>query len=133
MLAYVTASKLKAKDCEFGSLSDDLVRDILICGVRSDAMRGRLLREAETLTLKKAVDICRAAELAERQVKSLSNTGQELGADALEKMRSRKNSKAKNDKKQEDIKTGRCGKCGRMHKSKECPAYGSLLSENESL
>ena len=38
--AYVTALKLKAKDCEFGSLSDDLVRDLLICGVRSDAMRG---------------------------------------------------------------------------------------------
>ena len=33
--AYVTALKLKAKDCEFGSLSD-----ILICGVRSDAKRG---------------------------------------------------------------------------------------------
>ena len=38
--AYVTALKLKAKDCEFGSLSDGLVRDLLICGVRSDAIRG---------------------------------------------------------------------------------------------
>ena len=60
---------------------------------------------------------------SQRQVKSLSNTGQELGADALEKMQSRKNLKAKNEK-QEDTKTGRCGKCGRMNKSKECPAYG---------
>ena len=45
--AYVIALKLKGEDCEFGSLRNDLVPDILICGLRSNALRERLLRDQE--------------------------------------------------------------------------------------
>ncbi|XP_063370221.1 uncharacterized protein LOC134658469 [Cydia amplana] len=56
-----------AMTCEFKDLKDDLIRDRLICGLREDAMRERLLRESETLTLKKAVDMCRIAEMSRMQ------------------------------------------------------------------
>lgn len=59
---YVTDLKNKAKDCEFGDLCDSLIRDRIVCGIRDDQVRARLLREAD-LTLVKALDVCRASEL----------------------------------------------------------------------
>lgn len=56
---YVTDLKHKAKDCEFGDLTDSLIRDIIVCGMRDDNVRARLLREAD-LTLEKAIDTRRA-------------------------------------------------------------------------
>ncbi len=55
--AYVTELKIQAKNCEFGALSDELIRDRIVVGIRDDAVRSRLLRETE-LDLQKAVDIC---------------------------------------------------------------------------
>lgn len=57
---YVLELKKIAITCEFGSLCDDLIKDRLVCGVASTAIRERLLRE-ESLNLKKAMDICVAA------------------------------------------------------------------------
>ena len=59
--AYVTELRLQAKNCEFGVLSNELIRDRIVVGIRDDSVRSRLLRESE-LDLQKAVDICRAAE-----------------------------------------------------------------------
>ncbi len=61
--AYVTDLKNKAKDCEFGRLTDDLIKDRIVCGVNNDTVRARLLRETD-LNLAKAVDICRAIHKA---------------------------------------------------------------------
>lgn len=34
--AYVTDLKHMVKDCEFGDLTDSLIRDIIVCGIRDD-------------------------------------------------------------------------------------------------
>ena len=65
-----------ASTCEFENLKDGLIRDRVICGIRNQALKvlkERLLREA-SLTLKSAVDICRAAEVSREQVKSLTDS-----------------------------------------------------------
>ena len=59
--AYVTDLKNKASLCEFSSLNNSLIRDRIVCGIRSDEVRARLLRDPD-LTLVKAIDACRAAE-----------------------------------------------------------------------
>lgn len=63
---YVFELNKLAATCEFKDLKDDLVKDRLICGLREDSLRERLLRESE-LTLKKALDICRIAEMSRAQ------------------------------------------------------------------
>ena len=68
---YVTALKLLSKTCEFGDLADSLVKDRLVCGIRDDQIRARLLREP-ALTLQKAVDIGRASEASTSQIKQLT-------------------------------------------------------------
>lgn len=131
--AYVTDLKNKAKDCEFGDLHDSLIRDRIVCGVREDQVRARLLRETD-LTLKRAIDICRANEMTSNQVKVLNEEIE------VNKIRSVKHSKkahrtkakssptehktrikmTENDQKAQSL----CPRCGYEHGPKQCPAYG---------
>lgn len=48
--AYVTDLRKKAKSCEFAQLHDSLIHDRVVCGVRNEQVRLRLLKEAD-LTL----------------------------------------------------------------------------------
>ena len=48
--AYVTDLRILSKSCEYGDLADSLLRDRLVCGVKKDTVRSRLLRETD-LTL----------------------------------------------------------------------------------
>ncbi|XP_061729443.1 uncharacterized protein LOC133534338 [Cydia pomonella] len=57
---YVFELRKLAQSCEFGNLNDGLIKDRLVCGIVSAAIRERLLRE-DDLTLNKALEICRAA------------------------------------------------------------------------
>ena len=41
-----------------------------MCGIKSDALRKRLLR-VENLTLQRAIDICRANEASESEIKNI--------------------------------------------------------------
>uniref|UniRef100_H3AY83 Retrotransposon gag domain-containing protein n=1 Tax=Latimeria chalumnae TaxID=7897 RepID=H3AY83_LATCH len=66
--AYVTDLKLQAKSCEFGELCDSLICDRIVCGILNDQVRCRLLHESD-LTQARAIDICRAAEVSDTQVK----------------------------------------------------------------
>ena len=59
--AYTTALRTLAETCEFGSLKEDLIRDRLVCGIRDNSLRKKLLQEPK-LTLNKCLDSCRAAE-----------------------------------------------------------------------
>ena len=68
--AYVTELKIQAKNCEFGALCDELIRDRIVVGIRDDAVRSRLLRETE-LDLQKTVDICRASEQSKSHMNAI--------------------------------------------------------------
>lgn len=52
--AYVSTLRNKAKTCNFGALTDELIRDRLVCGIDNDSVRRVLLRESD-LTLTKAI------------------------------------------------------------------------------
>ena len=67
--SYVTDLRILSKSCEFGDLTDSLLRDRLVCGVIKDTVRSRLLRETD-LTLQKAIDMCRSAETSTQQLKA---------------------------------------------------------------
>ena len=60
----------KAKFCEFGTLSDSLIRDRIVCGIDAKPVRERLLRDNE-LTLTKAINLVRACETSKTQVSDL--------------------------------------------------------------
>ena len=43
--AYATDLKQKASSCEFENLQDSLIRDRVVCRIKSDAVRKRFFRE----------------------------------------------------------------------------------------
>ena len=69
---YVTELKLIAKNCNFGSLEDELIRDRLVYGTNSERIKERLLCGEEELTLVKALKICRADEQSNKQLKAMN-------------------------------------------------------------
>lgn len=120
--AFVTELRQKASVCEFGELKDSLIRYRIVCGIRSDTVRAGLLRERE-LTLQSAIDICRAAEVSETQLREMGDV---------------KNVHAVKDKKQnykqrvaKPKPVIRCKYCGKDHikGADHCPAYGRFFSK----
>ena len=58
-------------NCDFGSIKDDMIRDKIVCGIKDRQVKQRLLGE-EALSLDKAINICRAAEMAQKQLKVIA-------------------------------------------------------------
>ncbi|KAL3999170.1 nuclear receptor co-repressor 2 [Sarotherodon galilaeus] len=130
---YITELKLRAKSCEFGQLQQSLIRDRVVCGITSDAMRERLLRE-DDITLEKVVQLCIAAETTKAQIKQMHEEDHNAQVSAHEskdidavrhKQTCKKDRQSKmkpNDKDQ--ASTFNCKRCGTKHASRQCPAYG---------
>ncbi len=127
--AYVTDLKHKAKDCEFSDLTDLLIRDRIVCRIKYDNVRARLLREAD-LTLEKTIDTCRANKITSNQMKKLV---EEVD---MNKISSVRNTKKRGKTMQSEQKSNQhtmecqhkahvqCSRCGNQHEYKKCPAYG---------
>ena len=132
--AFVTELRLQANNCEFGSLRDELIRDRLVVGIRSDSVRSRLLREAE-LTLQKAIDICRAAEVTDSRMASIKNS-QDSHVNALDKDNKYLKSRQRDNKTKGISEASQQSKvlrkyCGNKHlrDKNKCPAYGKSCKE----
>ena len=119
---YVTVLKNMAENCEFAELKESLVRDRIVYGVSDSNVKERLLRVPD-LSLKKALEVARAAEVTQSQLKQMDN---------LHNVHSISKKKTRTGKSQERKSTAAaevlidCKFCGRKHvkdKSK-CPAYG---------
>ncbi|XP_059060190.1 uncharacterized protein K02A2.6-like [Achroia grisella] len=79
---YVVALRLLSKNCAFASLEEELIRDRIVCGIRSGVVRDRLLR-AEDLTLDKAIKICEADEVSADSSRCLEARGACVAAVAV--------------------------------------------------
>lgn len=66
--------KSSAQHCSFGQFLSECLRDRLVCGLKSQAIKRKLLSE-NNLTFERAYDIALAMELAEGQVKSKNELG----------------------------------------------------------
>ena len=68
-----------ARTCEFGDVLDSMLRDRIVCGLRDDATRRKLL-QVRDLTLNTAIDICKSSESASQQLKEMSTASDEVNA-----------------------------------------------------
>ena len=69
---FVTNLKKLSQDCEFGTLCDSLIRDVIIIGILDNPLRERLLREHE-LTLGNTIKHCKTAEETKQHAKILQH------------------------------------------------------------
>nr|XP_049707055.1 uncharacterized protein K02A2.6-like [Helicoverpa armigera] len=75
---YVTALRLLSKNCNFKELEDELIKDRIVCGIRSLRVRDRLLR-CEDLNLDKAVKLCQAEEISRESEQQMDAVGTSSG------------------------------------------------------
>ena len=115
---YVNRLRKLAATCDFDTLTDRMIRDRLVLGIRDNSVRKRLLREKD-LTLEKAVEMIRAAERAAEQTKKIDGEVETVNAVAKSSYHA-KSSGAR------PPKFGTCKFCGDKHEfiKEKCPAYG---------
>lgn len=138
---YITELKLRAKSCEFGQLQESLIRDRVVCGISSDAMRERLLREVD-LTLERAAQLCLAAEATKAQMTQMQEEDNSAQVSAREtkhvdaikyKQPHKKVQQNKTKCEKDKAATFYCKRCGSEHVSKKCPAYGKQCKNCDKL
>ena len=118
---------------EFGALTDELICDRLVIGVKDSSLKERLLRE-QNLTLDKALKLCKASETASEQLKSVSKKVEEVNLVSKSKPRGEKGAKGRKTRPPAEHKTPRvsekskkCNFCGlvkKRAKREDCAAYG---------
>lgn len=80
---YVTSLRILAKKCDFRDLENELIRDRVVCGIKSSIVRDRLLRHEE-LTLDSAVKICQVQEISNDNIRLLENPCTSKGSAQVE-------------------------------------------------
>ena len=69
---YITRLRQLAKGCNYGDLTDRMLRDRIVAGIREDELRKKLLEERE-LTLKMAIDKCKIHESSNKQLQGMGH------------------------------------------------------------
>lgn len=122
---FYTDLKKLVKSCEFGDQADSVVRDRIVLGIADTGLQERLLREGN-LSLTKAAEICRAAELSKRQAETVQNRSVDVlkkqGASTVFSKNSSGDSGSQRMYAPNNVY--QCKKCNRKHKRAECPAFG---------
>jgi hypothetical protein len=128
--SYVTRLRKLAASCEYGALTDELIRDRLAIGLKNQGDKIRLLRE-KSLNLQKAIEMCTLSEIASQQMKTIEATGDKQTED-IKKFSDKKtpdrnrhkkrdgskssNPKKKNEKKSESPSEPTSKYCGRKQR-----------------
>ena len=68
--SYINRLRKAASTCQFGTLTEELIRDRLVIGLQDHSTKLRLLKE-ESLDLNKALNIWRSSEVASQQLKAM--------------------------------------------------------------
>lgn len=124
---FVTELRTLAKKCKFGQLSDELIRDRIVCGINNEKLKERLLRDGE-LTIPRTISVCRASEETTHMMTNLNH--EKAAVATVSKKRDRggqpykqKPTPGPHKPRQESSKP--CGQCGMRHDKGKCPAYGN--------
>jgi hypothetical protein len=108
---FVTALRALSKNCEYGTITEELIRDRIVVGVNNTAVRAQLLQKPD-LTLAKALETCKLAEATKTHLSKLSED---------------------NSQPIHTVSRKPCNKCGRKHEPRKCPAYGKKCNNCHEL
>ncbi|KAL5264194.1 hypothetical protein ACHWQZ_G005321 [Mnemiopsis leidyi] len=108
------------------NISDQFIRDRLVCGVNNQQIRTKLLRE-RNLTLASAVETVKAIETANAHVQKLFN---ETPVHQIKQNRKNRNTKPQLKCDSSGKGNSSCGRCGgQKHPKAKCPAIKAVCHE----
>lgn len=117
---FITKIKIQGNKCEYDTLKDDLIRDRIIAGVRSNQLREKLLSES-IITLQRAIELGRAHEQALKEIHAFQSS--EITEPIVAAVK-------KYNKRKSTSQTKTCGRCGNQHNG-DCPAVNSKCRKCE--
>lgn len=132
---YVNELRNRGKTCEFGGLTESLIKDRIVCGITDNGLRERLLREPD-LDLGKALALCRASETVKTQAKELLSDVS-CNVDAVKRDAHKYHKHKTSDDKKWTGQSNKnrvtnqksCTRCGTQHPPRQCPAYGKQCNK----
>ncbi|UYV75502.1 hypothetical protein LAZ67_13000419 [Cordylochernes scorpioides] len=105
---YMSALRALAKDCAYGSMEDELIRDRFIVGTKIKQLRDRLLVETTDLNLDQVVQLATQYEKAQEDNKMFDNTPEGINKIAANDRRTEPNIRERK-KISTNFKCLRCG------------------------
>ena len=142
-MQFSTRLKQQAKLCDFGDKLEENVRDQLIDKCSDRRLKAKFL-EKGALTLTEAIDLARAHENAQQQVRNMDSDRSVDNDDVVCKVKNQKSSKTTftthkhrphsskhthASSRSGDMKCYRCGKEGHFAKDSVCPARGRVCKK----
>ncbi|KAK3920985.1 hypothetical protein KUF71_010200 [Frankliniella fusca] len=121
---FIMDVKKLATPCEFGDLKDSLIRDIIILGIRDEALSQALVLDA-TLNLEKCVDrVLNAEQVSQSSPAAREGNGNGNGQEVHKvKVPFKKNQRPFQQNKQKNWKCKYCGRPEKHSKPDKCPAW----------
>lgn len=127
--SFLTELQTAASTCEFKE-EESLIRDRIVLGITDKNLQERMLREPD-LTLKKAAEFCRAAEVSRQQVSALQGRQSVVSAVNLKKSSNKQVQKVSQSVQNKSVGLNSsflCKKCGYTHQPRTCPAYNKVCA-----
>jgi Zinc knuckle len=126
---FVTRLKQQAQNCDFGDKLEENVRDQVIDKCADQRLTVKFL-EKKNLNLKQVLEIARAHESAQRQMRDMSGHSEQNSSEMVCKVKG-------DTQRQRDLKTPqqtgrkcyRCGREGHFANDKNCPASGKTCAK----
>ena len=81
---FITELKKISSECEFETLHDSLIKDMIACGKNDNSLRERLLRQSE-LTLPKAISAGHAAEKTRKHAREILKSNETIDLHKISK------------------------------------------------
>ena len=131
--SYVVKLRKLAASCEYGEMTDDMLRDRIVGGIVDNQIRKTLLQESK-LTLAMCISVVQSAEATAAHAKSMSHSTTTTSVNTLD-VNAVKNKASKSTYKTERAvrskrMTADCKFCGKAHPlvKSECPALGKTCT-----
>ena len=131
---FVTELKTLSAECDFSTLRDSLIKDMIICGVSDNQLRERMLREP-AINLQKAVELGHSSEQTKLHTKELQlnqskidkiNRQRDTPRSGVARRTDNRTNSDHNQPNDREIKPkiNHCKFCAGSHPWGKCPAYG---------
>jgi SepF-like predicted cell division protein (DUF552 family) len=127
---FVTDLRNKARECELGDLQDELIKTMLITGIRDESVREKLIeKDGTSLTLDKAVECCILTENSRKQLQEMKNgeTPNRLNLEMVNRHQTTKTATSSQGQPPGKM-IKNCARCGQNHKINNCAAYGKTCN-----
>ena len=121
--SFVTELSKRSGACEFDTMKDWLIKDMIICGVSDNGLRERMLRELN-INLKKAIELGQASEQTKLHAQKPTEDMEKKAYKVHKQKREKNREKPKSYTLESDNLIKNCKFCAGRYLREKCSAYG---------